>query len=129
MPPRKVVLDTNFFLLPAQFNIDIFGGLLRVIEEPHQYVISSRMLTELEQLAENHGKTGAEAKLGLKIYDLHKDKIEVVASGMPVDSWIKKYAVENRAYVCTNDKELKNRLAKNGIRVIARRGKNQVGFV
>lgn len=124
---QKVIIDTNFFLLPYQNNIDIFRLLEIVVDRPHSYVVSSRILSELKEIAKNKGKTGAAAKFGLKL--LSMKEVDVVQSRMPVDEWIKKYAKENNAIVCTNDKKLKNKLKEDGILVITKKGKSWLGFV
>ncbi len=129
MPPRKVIIDTNFFLIPHQYKIDIFNELEYLIEVHHRYVISTKTIKELEKIAENRGKTGAGANLALKIIDVHKDNIDIVPSGMPVDEWIEDYARKTGAIVCTNDKELKTKLKENDIRVISLKGRNKLGFV
>jgi rRNA-processing protein FCF1 len=126
---REVILDTNFFLLPYQKKIDIFKLLDLIIEEQHRYVTGSSVLKELQTIARNKGKTGAAAKLGLKVFELHKDEIEVIESSGFVDSWIMRYASANNAIVCTNDKQLKNKLKEKGIKVITTRGNDWVGFV
>jgi len=126
---RDVILDTNFFLLPYQKKIDIFKLLDLVIEEKHRYVTSSSVLKELQRIAKNKGRTGAAAKLGLKVFELHKDDIGIIESAGFVDSWIIKYALANNAIVCTNDKQLKNKLKEKGIKVITTKGNDWVGFV
>ncbi|MEM3422300.1 MAG: hypothetical protein QXF35_03140 [Candidatus Bilamarchaeaceae archaeon] len=125
---RVVIVDTNFFLLPYQNKIDIFRLIDQIVEEQHKYIISKGIIKELEQLAENKGKTGAAAKLGLKILSSRKD-LEIIDSNMRVDNWVEKYAKEKNAIVCTNDKKLKNKLKQNGIQVITTKGKDWLGFV
>jgi len=109
--------------------MDIFAIIDKTVEGKHSYAVSSNTLKELEKIAKNQGRTGAAARLGLKIYELHKKEIEVVISKQAVDSWIVKYAAEENAIVCTNDKQLKNKLKQKGIKVIATKGKNWLGFV
>ncbi|MEM2908960.1 MAG: hypothetical protein QW590_02730 [Candidatus Bilamarchaeaceae archaeon] len=128
MPPRHVVIDTNFFLIPYQFKIDIFSELEGLVEIHHIYVITSKTIKELEKLAQNQGKTGAAARLALKIIQVNKERLEIVQSNSPVDRWIEKYAYEKGAIVCTNDKQLKSKLRENGIKVISLKGKKQLGY-
>ena len=129
MPPRKVIIDTNFLLIPHSYKIDIFNELDYLIEIHHKYVVSTKTIKELEKIAENKGKTGAGAGLALKIIEARKDKIEIIHSGMPVDEWIEKYAKETGAIVCTNDKALKNKLKESDIKVISLKGRKKLGFV
>lgn len=126
---QKVVLDTNFFLLPYQNKMDIFRLIDRVLDSPHSYVVSSSIVRELERIAKNRGKMGAAARLGLKIMELQKSKIEVLETRQPADSWIMDYAEKNKSVVCTNDKQLKNKLKQKGIMVITTKGKDWLGFV
>lgn len=129
MPPRAVVIDTNFFLIPYQFKIDILTELEHLIDVHHVFVITSRTIKELEKLAENAGKKGAGARLALKIIEANKKRIEVIDSNKPVDMWIEEYAEIHGAIVCTNDIGLKKKLKENGLKVISLRGKTKIGFV
>lgn len=129
MPPRKIIIDTNFFLIPYQFKIDIFTELEHLIDVHHIYVITSKTVKELEKLSKNAGKQGAAGRLALKILDANRTKLETVQSNKPVDLWIEEYAGEHGAIVCTNDIKLKKKLKDNGIKVISLRGKTRLGFV
>ena len=129
MPPRAVVIDTNFFLVPFQFKIDIFTELERLIEVNHYFVITSKTLNELEKLAENTGRQGAGARFAIKIINANIKRIETIDSNKPVDSWIEEYAEKTGAMVCTNDIKLKKKLKDNGIKVISLRGKTRLEFV
>ena len=129
MPPRKVVIDTNFFLIPYQFKIDILTELEHLIDVHHVYIITSKTLKELEKIASNAGKKGAGGRFALKIIEANKDKMEIIRSDKPVDNWIEEYAEDHGAIVCTNDIKLKKKLKDNGIKVISLRGKTKIGFV
>ena len=129
MPPRAVIIDTNFLLIPFKFRIDILTELERLIDIHHQFVITSKTLKELEKVAENAGKQGAGARLALKIIEANRPRIEVVESNKPVDLWICEYAEKHGAIVCTNDIELKKKLKENGIKVVSLRGKTKIGYV
>ncbi len=129
MPPRAVVIDTNFFLIPYQFKIDILTELEHLIDVHHHFVITSKTLRELERITENVGKKGAAARLALKIIDANRKRIEVIDSNKPVDRWIAEYSEKHGAIVCTNDINLKKTLKENGIKVISLRGKTKIGYV
>jgi len=53
---QKVVLDTNFFLLPYQNKMDIFAIIDKTVEGKHSYAVSSNTLKELEKIAKNQGR-------------------------------------------------------------------------
>ncbi len=129
MPPRAVIIDTNFFLIPYQFRIDIFTELEYLIDMNHYFVITSKTLRELGKIVENAGKKGAGARLALKIIDANRNRIEVIESNKPVDTWIEDYSEKTGAIVCTNDIRLKKKLKDNGIKVISLRGKTKLGYV
>lgn len=129
MPPRKVIVDTNFFLIPYQFKIDIFTELDHLIDVHHVYVITSKTIKELEKIAVNAGKKGSGGRLALKILEANKSRIEIIPSNKPADLWIEEYAEEHGAIVCTNDIALKKKLKDIGIKVISLRGKTRLGFV
>jgi len=129
MPPRKIIIDTNFFLVPYQFKIDILTELEHLIDVHHVYIITSKTIKELEKIAENSGKKGAGGKFALKLIEANKDKMEIMESNKPVDTWIEEYAEEHGAIVCTNDIKLKKKLKDNGIKVISLRGKTKIGYV
>ncbi len=129
MPPRPVILDTNFLLLPFQFKIDILRELDYLIEVSHRYVISSKTLEELRRLGASVGKDGMAARLALKMIEANKDKIESVKNDMDVDEWIVEYATSSNAIVCTNDKELRKRLKRLHVKVVAMKSRSKLGFV
>jgi hypothetical protein len=126
MPPRPVILDTNFLLLPFQYKIDIFTEIDYLLEMEHEFVISSAEIRELERLSEDKGKKGIAARLALKMVDANR--IEIVESKKPVDDWIVEYAEKTGAIVCTNDRKLRKRLKEVDIKIIALLGKSRVGF-
>ena len=57
------------------------------------------------------------------------DCVFLVGNLRHVDEFILKFSGENAAVVCTNDKKLKKRLKKEGIRVIQMRGKSRLEFL
>ena len=129
MPPRPVVLDTNFLLIPFRFKINIFSELDYLIEVSHRYVISSKTLEELRRLSRSVGKHGMAARLALKMIKAGKPKIEIIKNEMDVDEWIVGYAPKSDAIVCTNDSELRRRLKQFHIKVVAMKSKSKLGFV
>ncbi|MDD5339995.1 MAG: nucleotide-binding protein [Candidatus ainarchaeum sp.] len=124
--PRDVVLDTNFLLLPFQFRINIIRELDYLIEVSHRYVISSRTLDELKKLGKLVGKNGMAARLALKM--VKANSIDVIRSGMPVDDWVVRYAKENGAIACTNDRILRKRLMDLDVKVVTLKARSKLGF-
>jgi len=129
MPLRAVILDTNFLLVPFQQKIDILSELDYLLDFSHRYVVSSRTVSELKRLGKNKGRKGMAARLALKLLEANADRIEKLASRLPVDEWIVRYAEKTGAVVCTNDRKLRKRLKARNIKIIALKGKSKVGFV
>jgi rRNA-processing protein FCF1 len=127
MPPRMVILDTNFLLVPYQFKINILKELDYMIEGPHFFVISSVTIDELKKLGARLGKDAVSARLALKI--IENNPIKIVKNDRKVDDWIVEYAGLNRAIVCTNDSPLRRRLKPLGIKVATVKSRSKLGFV
>ncbi len=127
MPPRPVILDTNFLLVPFQFKINVLKELDYLIEVSHRFVISSRTIDELKKLSESTGKKGAAARVALKMVE--GNRIDIIKNDMKVDDWIVEYAKEHNAIVCTNDAPLRKRLKPHGIKVAAVKSRSKLGFV
>lgn len=127
MPPREVILDTNFLLVPFQFKINIIKELDFLIDVSHKYVISSRTIDELKKVGKSKGKNGVAARLALEI--IEHNPIEIIKNNMNVDDWIVEYAQEKNAIVCTNDAPLRRRLRPLGIKVATMKSRSKLGFV
>ena len=108
----KVLLDTNFLLMPNQFGIDIFEYL-----KFYDVFTLSQCVDELKKLSKGKGKDGRAARIGLDL--IKKNDIEVVKSPeKTTDRAILAYAVRENCMVGTNDKELIKALKKKGIKII-----------
>jgi uncharacterized protein len=127
MPPRMVILDTNFLLVPFQFKINILKEMDYMIEGPHFFVVSSVTIDELKKLGSKKGKDAVSARLALKI--IANNPIDIIKNDRKVDDWIVDYANENRAIVCTNDAPLRKRLRPLGIKVATVKSRSKLGFV
>ena len=124
---KKVVLDTNFLLVPYQFKVDVFRQIERLLEAPHEFVVPTGVVSELKKLSKGKGKEGAAARFALKLLDVYK--VTKVRSKGDVDGWIAEYAGKENAIVATNDVELRNRLKKEGVKMIALRSRARLGVV
>ncbi|MEM2904281.1 MAG: nucleotide-binding protein [Candidatus Bathyarchaeia archaeon] len=126
--PVKVLLDSNFLMMPAQFHVDVFQGIDAAINARTEYVILSETVEELKRLAAQPGRRGRAAQLAL---DLAK-RCTVLPSrakpGKSTDELILETAQEGRLIVATNDSALKRRLRAVGIPVLYLRKKAYVAF-
>lgn len=125
---KTVILDTNFLLIPHQFKIDIFARLERLLEEHHQFVISSAIMGELKGLAHSRGKDGVAARVALLGVEKYKDKIKLIETEeRDADKWITEYCMANpKTIVCTNDIGLRVKLKAMRIRIIVMRTRTSI---
>ncbi len=126
---KKVILDTNFLLIPYQFHIDIFSELHQLVEGAYDVIVPTGVRTELEKIANHKGRHALGARLALKILDAHEKWITYVESEGHVDKWILNYAKEHRAIVCTNDKVLRLRSKQADLRTITMKSRAKIGMV
>lgn len=120
-------MDTNFLLLPLQFKINIFEQIEGLLEFPHEMVVPSGVVGELRAISRGKGKNGAAARFALGL--IKNRKARVVPSTKNVDDWIMEYAKKEGAIVATNDVLLRNRLKKEGVKVIAMRSRTRLAVV
>ena len=73
---RKIILDTNFLLIPGQFGVDIFSEIDRLCDFKHELVVVPETLIELESIIKGKGskKDKMAAGLGLQLMKKHKVK-------------------------------------------------------
>lgn len=122
----QVILDTNFLMLAYQFKIDIFRELEEILPK-HELVISNKILHELKKISKSNKKSKPAARFALKL--LESKEIRIIESKKQADEWIFDYARENRSIVCTNDLDLKEKLKRDGIKVIGLKGKTKIDFL
>jgi rRNA-processing protein FCF1 len=108
----KVLVDTNFLLLPHQFGVDIFEYL-----KCYDIAVLSPCMMELKKLARKKSRDAVAAKVALQL--VKAKNIEIVKSGeKTTDRGILNYAIQENCVVATNDKELIKALKKHGIKII-----------
>ena len=95
----KILLDTNFMMVPNQFGVDIFEFL-----KDYEIFTLSACVDELKKLAKKKGKDGLAAKIALKL--VKEKNIEIVKVIDKGDRAILDYATLDDCSVGTNDKEL-----------------------
>jgi len=104
---QKVVLDTNALLMPFEVTINIDLELQRLLGSCEIYV-PGPVIGELKRIESKH----ARAALSLA------SKYRIAETSRQGDEGIIQVATELDAYVLTNDRELRSRLRKLGIRTI-----------
>lgn len=129
----RIILDTNFLLIPARFRVDIFSEIEKTVNFKYELIILDKSLDELKNivLKPKKGLKGADkeaVRIALSLVDaqLSNKKLNIIPSKTKhVDDAIIGIAGEDSAntVVATQDMGLKKRLRGLGIRIITLRQK------
>ena len=119
---RKIILDTNFLMIPFQFKVDIFSEFDRICHFNYKLCAFEQSVNELKNIMENQkGKSKKAAQLALKL--IKPKSIAILkAEGKYVDDILLKNT-DKDAIVATQDKLLKKKLLEKCISVIILRQK------
>ena len=120
----KIIIDTNFLLIPAQFKVDIFHELERICNFAYELVVVPETVSELKYLikdSKTSGKDKKAAKLALQL--MKRYKVKTLHNYGKVfkraDEAILDIA-DKKSYVATQDKELKRLLQEKCNLIILR---------
>lgn len=110
---KKVVLDTNFLMIPGQFKVDIFEEIRRVSDFNYKLFIFEKTLKELEKLAEK-GKTRDKTAAKIAKLLVSQKKISILTGDEDenVDEQILDYAKKHDCVIATLDGALLKRIRK-----------------
>ena len=125
---KKIILDTNFLLIPYQFKVDIFSEIERIMPSGYQLCIIDKAIDELKKLADGASKHSLAARLALVFVNTHNIKIMKTKQDKDVDSLIVDNA-DKDTIVATQDMELKKRLKEKGVILIVMRKKQYLELV
>jgi len=121
----KILLDTNFLLIPSQFGVDIFQEIDRIISRKFELILFKGIIDELKQIAKQSAKRQKEVSIALELSNRCK-LIEINSKTQflrTVDEIILHLAVENKWIVATNDRKLRKKLRSYQIPIIFLRKK------
>ncbi len=114
---KKIIIDTNFLMIPWQFKVDIFSEFDRICQFNYQLYVFDETLNELENIAEkSKGKDKKAAQFALKL--LKFKKIKTIKSGNKDVDLLILENTDKGTFIATLDKKLKKELLKNGHPVI-----------
>ena len=119
---KKIILDTNFLLIPLQFRVDIFTEFERICDFTYGLYAYDKTIDELKNIMQTaSGKDRKAAEFGLKLIKLKN--ISIIKSGQKdVDSLILE-GLDKDTIVATQDIKLKKELLEKGVSVIILRQK------
>ena len=124
MDSKEVVIDTNFFMVPFQFNVDIITELENLLPS-YKLTTPSFVINELKGLKRNNkGKTRLNANLALKL--ANSSKVEIKDISLLENETVDDALLRVSEVLATNDIELKNRAKNNGITVVYLRQKKYI---
>ena len=119
----KIMLDTNFVMLPAQLNVDIYSEIDRIMKTKYELCVLDKTINELNSIIEKQkGKHRDAAKLALSLLKAKNIKIEAYDSEKYVDDCLVELA-EKGYLIATHDKELKLRIKEKNKNLIFLRQK------
>ncbi|MBR3337393.1 MAG: hypothetical protein IKG26_10230 [Bacillus sp. (in: Bacteria)] len=124
MDSKEVVIDTNFFMVPFQFNVDIITELENTLPS-YKLTTPSFVINELKGLKKNNkGKTRLNANLALKL--ANSSKVEIKDISLLENETVDDALLRVSEVLATNDIELKNRAKNKGITIVYLRQKKYI---
>ena len=124
MSIKEVVIDTNFFMVPFQFNVDIITELEKVLPS-YKLTTPSFVINELKGSKRNNkGKIRLNANLALKL--ANSSKVEIKDISLLENETVDDALLRVSEVLATNDIELKKRAKAKGITVVYLRQKNYI---
>ena len=124
MSIKEVVIDTNFFMVPFQFNVDIITELEKLLPS-YKLTTPSFVINELKGLKRNSkGKVRLNANLALKL--ANSSKVEIKDISLLENETVDDALLRVSEVLATNDIELKNRAKEKGITVAYLRQKKYI---
>jgi rRNA-processing protein FCF1 len=124
--PLKVILDSNFLMIPFQFNLDIFQEIEFLLQKKVDFVVPSAVKAELTDISTRGGEGASEASLALQLASRCRVVEVALESNGTVDDAIFKAAQKLGAVVATTDIVLKKRLRDINVPVVYLREKSKL---
>ena len=126
MESKEVVIDTNFFMVPFQFNVDIIDELEKALPS-YKLTTPIFVINELKGLKRNNkGKIRLNADLALKL--ANSSNIEIKDISLENNETVYDALLRVSEVLATNDIELKKRARKKGITVAYLRQKKYIAI-
>ncbi|MBD3202704.1 hypothetical protein GF327_00285 [Candidatus Woesearchaeota archaeon] len=143
---KKVILDTNFLLIPYVFKVDIFNEIKRLINDKYELLIMQGTIDELDNIIKRQKKKHKRAAnmaldlikkkrikiINQELIEIDKQKSLNTRSNskkvINVDKAILEIADKN-TIVATQDQKLKNKLRKKRIKLIVLRNKQYLKLI
>ena len=106
---NRVIIDTNFAMIPAQFKVDIFSEIDRIMPAKYKICILDKSIDELKKIIkEQKGKHKTNASLALQLLKAKKVNIIKTKQGYADDILVE--IAKKSDYIATQDLLLRKRL-------------------
>ncbi|MBW3020276.1 DNA-binding protein [Candidatus Woesearchaeota archaeon] len=125
---KKVILDTNFLLIPIQFGVDIFSEIDDLVLEDHKLLVLDKSIDELKGIIETQKGTSRQAaKLALQLLECKGSILETNSKDYADDVIVN--LANDETIVCTQDRELRKRVKEKKARIIGMKQQNYLDFI
>ena len=125
---KKIIIDTNFLLIPIKFRVDIFSEFNRIFNFNYKLYIFWESINELKKIIkEQSGKDKKAAQFALKLIKLKNINV-IESKPQDVDSLILGN-LSNDSIIATQDLQLKKELLEKGASVIILRQKKYLHLI
>lgn len=133
MTIKKIILDTNFLLIPGEFKVDIISEIERICKFNYTLWIVDKTIDEIENIIETAEKQKSRMAAKLAKQVIKKNSIKLIPTKKSderiVDDIIVDLVNKHEYIVATQDKGLKDRLKDKMIRLIILRQKRYLKLV
>lgn len=121
--PTRILVDTNFLLIPVRFKVDIFTGSSDAVNDLTEFYVSSRVLNEIRLLKEKSKPSFVKELRLAEAYAGQCTLIEDPSDG-EVDDSLVNLASREGMVLGTIDSELRQKARNAGVKVIYLRQRN-----
>lgn len=123
----KLIIDTNFLLIPATYGVDIFTEIERICDFKYEICVLDKTMEELDKIiTEQKGKHKRAAKLAKSIVERKKIEIIPTTTKGNADKALLEIAENTKVTVATQDKLLRSALRKKGAYLLGLRQKTHL---
>jgi len=125
---RRILIDTNFLMIPYKFKIDIFSEFGRICNFNFRLHIFKQTMEELSNIIEKQsGSDKKAAKFALKLIQMKDIGIINSAAGSADEAMLKHS--HKLDVIATQDRILKKKLLAKGMSVIILRQKKYLQLI
>ncbi|MBU0535475.1 MAG: nucleotide-binding protein [Nanoarchaeota archaeon] len=121
---KKILLDTNFMMIPAQFGLDILTELKKACDFSYELLLFDKTLDELQKIIKTQKGANKEAAIlasSMIQSMINNNKLNIIpAKTTYIDQEILDFADKN-TIVATQDLDLRRKLRKKGIKTMMMR--------